>query len=220
MSRPRLLDLFCGQGGASMGYHRAGFDVVGVDEKPQPLYPFEFREEDATTFPLDGFDAYAASPPCNDHSELSNVAGKHGTGWMLQHTIDRLAATGRPFVVENVARAWMPGSFIICGRAMGIARLKRHRRFLANFPVMVPPCACDSSSPTGVYGDLRLNDRVVNHSRRGSGSLRAGVETARALIGAPWMDAVGLRQAIPPVYTEHIGGFLLDHLCAEAEPRQ
>src|SRR5262245_38249826 len=70
MSRPRLLDLFCGAGGCSVGYHRAGFDVVGVDINPQPNYPFEFHQADAMTYPLDGFDAYHGSPPCNDHSAL------------------------------------------------------------------------------------------------------------------------------------------------------
>ncbi len=212
--RPVLLDLFCGQGGASMGYHRAGFRVVGVDSEDQPLYPFEFHKGDATTWPLDGYDAYAGSPPCQDHSDLSRVTGKHGTGWMLAHTVDRFRATGRPYVVENVAGASLPGAFVVCGRAMGIARLKRHRKFLASFPVLVPPCACGKASPIGVYGDLRTNDR--HSSVDGAPRMRAGVDTARELIGAPWMDAAGLSQAIPPVYTEHIGGFLLDHLRAGA----
>jgi DNA (cytosine-5)-methyltransferase 1 len=214
-ARPRLLDLFCGQGGTSMGYHRAGFDVVGVDNRPQPRYPFEHHVADALTFPLDGFDALAASPPCQDHSAIRRATGKdHGTGWMLARTVERFETAGRPYVVENVSGADLPGAFTICGRAMGIARLKRHRKFRANFPVMVPPCACGKASPIGVFGDLRVADRRT--SVKGAPRMRAGVDTARELIGAPWMDAAGLSQAIPPAYTEHIGGFLLDHLRAGA----
>src|SRR5215471_16196174 len=88
--KPRLLDLFCGAGGAAMGYHRAGFEVVGVDIKPQPHYPFTFIQADAMMFRPEGFDVIHASPPCQDHSPLRSVAGKHGTGWMLQAVLLRL----------------------------------------------------------------------------------------------------------------------------------
>src|SRR5215469_14098562 len=92
---PRLLDLFCGAGGAAMGYHRAGFDVTGVDIKPQPRYPFTFIQADAMTYPLDGFDAIHASPPCQDHMRTPNPFQKtHGTAWMLPATRARLSAGG------------------------------------------------------------------------------------------------------------------------------
>ena len=71
----KLLDLFCGAGGASMGYHRAGFEVVGVDINPQPHYPFEFHQANALEYPLDGFDAIHASPPCQRYSVASNIQG-------------------------------------------------------------------------------------------------------------------------------------------------
>lgn len=86
MSRPRLLDLFCKAGGAAMGYHRAGFDVVGVDIEPQPNYPFEFHQADAMTFPLDGFDAVHASPVCKLWSQVTRTAnvpeGTHVGGYV------------------------------------------------------------------------------------------------------------------------------------------
>lgn len=234
--RPRLLDLFCGAGGAAMGYHRAGFDVVGVDIKPQPRYPFEFRRSDARLLMddlLDGrdhpavgsglrlsyFAAIHASPPCQDHSPLSGIAGKHGTGWLLAATIERLRRSGLPFVVENVPGAPMSGAFTLCGRSLGIARLRRHRLFLTNFPMLVPPCGCSRRvQPIGIYGDLGRNDRVVRNSKDGLPRLRAGVQTARDLLDCPWMDAHELTQAVPPAYTQLVGEQLLQllqHLATE-----
>src|SRR6516225_5115116 len=129
-TRPRLLDLFCGAGGAAMGYHRAGFDVTGVDITDQPRYPFEFIQADAMTFALDGFDAIHASPPCQDHSALSAAAGKHGTGWMLPATLARLAQAGVPWIVENVAGAGdvMAGSVVLCGTEFGLSATVAGRR--------------------------------------------------------------------------------------------
>ena len=90
----RLLDLFCGAGGAAMGYHRAGFDeIVGVDIKPQPRYPFEFVQADAMTYPLDGFDAIHASPPCQAYSVGSarwRASGEREYPDLLAATRDRL----------------------------------------------------------------------------------------------------------------------------------
>lgn len=212
--RPKLLDLFSGAGGAAAGYHRAGFDVVGVDIKPQPRYPFEFVQADAMTYPLDGFDAVHASPPCQDHSPLAKTSRIHGTGWMLQATIDRLAAAGLPWVVENVPGADMPGALVLCGSEFGLEdgpfALRRHRQFLSNvFLVGAGGCACASGKEIiGIYGDLSANDR--RSGRHGEARrMRAGVERARRLLGMPWADASELTQAIPPAYTTFIGEQLL-----------
>ncbi|HEX6968935.1 MAG TPA: hypothetical protein VF174_09035 [Micromonosporaceae bacterium] len=212
--KPRLLDLFCGAGGAARGYQLAGFHVTGVDINPQPRYAGdEFVQADAMTFPLDGYDAIHASPPCQDHTPLSGIAGKHGNGWMLAATLGRLRDQPAPWVVENVPGAHMPGAYTLCGRSFGIAKLRRHRQFLTSFPMIVPPCACSRRvQPIGVYGDLSRNDRVFKNSKDGIPRLRAGIQTARDLLDCPWMDARELTQAIPPAYTALIGEYLLEHL--------
>ncbi len=148
MTRPRLLDLFCGAGGAAEGYCRAGFAVTGVDISSQPRYPFTFIQADAMTFPLDGFDAVHASPPCQDHSATRDFGGDHGTGWMLTATRDRLAASGLPWVIENVRGAPMASQpdlfgahgFTLCGCMFAELRglIYRPRQFEASFPWISP----------------------------------------------------------------------------------
>ena len=216
MSRPRLLDLFCGAGGAAMGYHRAGFDVVGVDIKPQPHYPFEFHQADAMTFPLDGFDVVHASPPCQDHSSLSSLHRKRGTGWMLAATIKRLAAV--PHVVENVGAADLPGELVLCGSEFGLGaicrdgvrrQLRRHRRFASNRFLMGAGGCAHSGQPVGVYGNGGGGQMT-----RGYKAIRS--EAAEAL-GIDWMSKLELSQAIPPAYCEFIGSQILDALGLDAE---
>ena len=113
-----------------MGYDRAGFDVVGVDIKLQRRFPFEFVQADALTFPLEGFDAIHASPPCQAHSVTQNFTkASHGTGWMLAATRERLRAAGVPWVIENVPGAPMRADFKLCGCMFDLPRLKRERWF-------------------------------------------------------------------------------------------
>src|SRR5580658_6375512 len=99
-SMPILLDLFCGAGGAAWGYHLAGFTVVGVDNKRQPNYPFEFIQADVFDLmdhDLSDFDFIHASPPCQDHTQLRSLTESHGTGWMLNATRILLQSTGLPW---------------------------------------------------------------------------------------------------------------------------
>jgi DNA (cytosine-5)-methyltransferase 1 len=196
--RPRLLDLFCCAGGAAMGYHRAGFDVVGVDINPQPRYPFEFHQGDANEWPLDGFDVIHASPPCQDHSVSSALHdGEHGTGWMLDHTIARLRASGLPFIVENVGGAEMPSALTLCGTVFGLG-LHRHRRFETSFAVMSPGC-----DPSRVRYRGRDADVFGHHSN---------TDRVRTEWGVDWMTRDEISQCIPPAFTEWIGAQLLEHL--------
>jgi DNA (cytosine-5)-methyltransferase 1 len=142
MSDYRLLDLFCGAGGAGMGYHRAGFTVIGVDLNPQPHYPFEFHQADALTFPLDGYDAIHASPPCQHYSKMSlckpGLADTYPD--LVEPTRQRLAAAGVPYIIENVEGAPLIEPTRICGSGLGM-RLQRHRLFETNWAMWGVPCA-------------------------------------------------------------------------------
>jgi DNA (cytosine-5)-methyltransferase 1 len=217
MTRPRLLDLFCGAGGAAMGYHRAGFDVIGVDIKPQPRYPFEFHQGDAMTWPLDGYDAIHASPPCQDHSTLLILQGdgfQHGTGWMLQATIKRLSAAGVPYVVENVGAAkQMNATFTLHGGAFGLG-VNRLRRFQSNV-ALLDASYPRTKNPVDVTGTGGPADRPPGQ-RGGIHRKPRNLAEARKSMGIAWMTRRELNQAIPPAYTEHIGRQLLEHIHAGA----
>ena len=117
----RALDLFCGAGGASMGLHRAGFDVVGVDIVPQKHYPFTFIQADALTFPLDGFDFVWASPPCQFASVLT-AQHRHKHSNLIPAIRERLQAAGVPYLIENVAgaRSHLRNPIMLCGSMFGL----------------------------------------------------------------------------------------------------
>ena len=219
--RPRILDLFCGAGGAAVGYHRAGFEVVGVDHRPQPNYPFEFIQADALGFLTRALDggwypltlncSIHASPPCQAYSAL-------GTLWRRKHddlvapTRDLLELTGLPWVIENVPGAPMRHQTVLCGSMFGLGancrdgvyrQLRRHRLFETSFPVMSPPCRHEGQ-PVGVYG--HGGGRAMTRGYKGT------LDEYREAMGIDWATKAEIAQAIPPAYTEHIGSFLLEHL--------
>jgi len=216
--RPRLLDLFCGAGGAAMGYHRAGFDVTGVDIAPQPRYPFEFYQHDALAV-LDGgylgphnrweFDAIHASPPCQAYSAMrTNWNARKDHPDLLPPTRDRLTASGLPWVIENVPGAPMAPLVLMCGSAFGLGipgyQLRRHRWFeTSGFWPMSLPCQ-HSGAVIGIYGDHGRDRR----RKEGFGRYFTLAERKQAM-GVDWMARSELDQAIPPAYTEHIGRMLL-----------
>lgn len=222
--RPVLLDLFCGAGGAAMGYYRAGFDVVGVDAVAQPNYPFDFVLADAMTYPLDGFDAVHASPPCQGYvsphfrsTPSGHVRADHPL--LIAAVRDRLRAAGVPYVIENVggARADMVNPYRLCGSSFGLA-VRRHRYFETPFALLVPPCAHDNRAPFQYPTQYR--PRTERHSRQSRVVQVYGNSKGAALwpaaMGVDWMSTAELRQAVPPAYTEHIGRQLLDHVAAGA----
>jgi len=204
--RPRLLDLFCKAGGAGVGYHRAGFDVVGVDIEPQPNYPFEFHQADALEFPLHGFDAIHASPPCPLYIRggLAAKDGRHPD--LLPPTRARLEDAGIPWVIENVPGAPMRADVVLCGSMFGLD-VRRHRWFEAGFPTSPWTLACDHSRPiAGVYGHP--------HGAGGAapGMLPSDLPTWSRAMGIDWMTAAEIASAIPPAYTQWIGEQLHTHL--------
>lgn len=226
--RPRLLDLFCGAGGAAMGYHRAGFEVVGVDIEPQPDYPFEFvlanaMETLAKAFGVTKYwDAIHASPPCQAFSTMKVMhnAGEHLD--LLTPTREYLQRIGKPYVIENVPGAPMWDHVTLCGSSFGLGvekydrELRRHRHFETSFSVMVPPCAHQRAT-IGIYGDhVRDRRRKPGHAHQGVDLPdREGLALGREAMGMPWVTKwKGLSQAIPPAYTEHIGHQLMQVLRA------
>ena len=228
--KPRLLDLFCGAGGAAMGYHRAGFEVVGVDIKPQPRYPFEFWQQDAL-WTLEEqnkigeewgwkFDAIHASPPCQAHTALAVMWNAREHENLIPQTRELLEATGLPYVIENVEGAPLNEPVRICGASVGLGtathELRRHRLFETNWSLMVPPCAHSGRPTLGVYGDHARDRRRSRSVENGQFRAAEGLAMAREAFDMPWGNWRELSQAIPPTYTELIGHQLLAHIRAEA----
>jgi DNA (cytosine-5)-methyltransferase 1 len=214
----KLLDLFSGAGGAARGYHEAGFEVVGVDHVPQPNYPYEFHQADAMTYPLDGFDAIHASPPCHDHSPVTGrnrkANGYKGTGWMLDAIVARLIDSGRPWVVENVGSANMPaGAHVIklCGSSFGLD-VRRHRLFATNVAVFQLPCDHRWQTPRFRSLDYRRETKAGVVGVHGHLNYAGEADIRNRAMGIDWMTTRELSQAIPPAYTWHIGIQLIDHL--------
>jgi DNA (cytosine-5)-methyltransferase 1 len=214
---PVLLDLFCGAGGATKGYQRAGFYVVGVDVEPQPNYcGDEFYEADALKFlsvaDLLGFDAIHASPPCQFASALNRAVGNQASHEnLIPPTRERLETAGLPYVIENVPDAWreLRSPALCCGAAFGL-EVVRHRLFECSFPFMVPPCA---HKPGGAADGTYV--MFGGRSPRAPGRRkppRAGEREWRDAAGLAFMSVRAARQGIPPRYTEHIGGYLMREL--------
>lgn len=211
--KPKLLDLYCGQGGAGMGYHRAGFDVVGVDINPQPRYPFEFIQASALMFLMEHgseFDAIHASPPCQAYTNAQKI-NKNKHPELIAPTRNLLLELGLPFVIENVPGAPLVAPVELCGAMFGLGTY-RHRLFEdGNWFIKLAPEHPKHSFPTVKMGrrpEPGQMMHVVGHF--------SGVAQARVAMGIDWMSRDGLREAIPPAYTEFIGKQLILHVQREA----
>lgn len=208
MNKPRLFDLFCGDGGAAMGYHQAGFEVTGIDIESQPNYPFEFYQGDALTVSLDGFDAYHASPPCTKWSLVTKVhGGQHDD--LLTPIRERLIATKKPYIIENVRGAPLRNPFMLCGTMFGL-KVRRHRYFECSFDVYFAPATCACKGKAGFTNAQRGRSSFKNKAKLITiTGHNFSVTDARVAMNIDWMKQKGLSQAIPPAYTEYIGRHLM-----------
>jgi DNA (cytosine-5)-methyltransferase 1 len=214
---PRILDLFCCAGGAGTGYSTAGFEVVGVDIKPQPNYPLPFIQTDALNLDpkfIATFDAIHASPPCQSYSDLAKRNG-NADAWprLIDPIRDALVRSGLPYVIENVEGAPLRNPIMLCGTMFKGLRVLRHRLFEANFPILTPkhgghPKVHTFDKRKSHYG--KTNDMRDFVQVTGGGNCT--IAAARDAMGIDWMTKNELNEAIPPAYTRFIGKQLLVYL--------
>ena len=215
--RPSLLDMFCCAGGAAVGYHRAGFDVVGVDIRPQPNYPFNFIEADALALDpsfVERFDAIHASPPCQSFTAYRRRGDGVGEGYpdLIEPMRQMLQATGRPYVIENVAGAPLQDAIMLCGSSFGLD-VRRHRYFESNIFLLAPSCN------HGAQARGRF-PAATNRAENARATVEVGVwriplETQKRAMGVDWdVRLEELSEAIPPAYTQFIGSQLLEYISA------
>ncbi len=226
VDRPKLLDLFCGAGGASVGYHRAGFDVVGVDNRPQPNYPFEFIQADVFEIlrwshhyhaGWAHFDAVHASPPCQAFTDYKRAGNVKDSPNLIPEIRRLLEATGLPYVIENVQKAAgeLRDPIMLCGSMFDLD-VQRHRLFEANWPLEPPwmPCRHKIWASDRYPGGASVRDHGVSTAlvRRTVevGTWDIPLKVQQAAMGIDWMKLEELSEAIPPAYTEHIGRQLIN----------
>jgi DNA (cytosine-5)-methyltransferase 1 len=237
MTAPRLLDLFCCEGGAAVGYARAGWDVYGVDIDERDAYPFpfhkasaivvmslllagegiEFRSVDGNTelLTLSDFSAVHASPPCQVFSTITPDSARKNHLNLIPVIRELLILSGLPYVIENVegAKSALLSPMKLCGSSFGL-RVRRHRYFESNVWLVSLPCEhARQGRPVGVYGDHPQDD---SEYRRPDGTLRGNkavsLADAQDAMGMPWATWRGCTEAIPPAYTEFLGHQLADSL--------
>lgn len=202
----KLLDLFCGEGGAAKGYADVGFDVTGVDIVPQPNYPFKFVQADALSFLCvkhEQYDAFHASPPCQAHSLLKTLhAVTHKDFIPRTRALLKRLAGKRPYIIENVETAPLNKPVLLCGTMVGI-RTYRHRLFESNV-LLKQPHHQPHRNPTAELG----YEQAWHQYGQFVGNF-IGIDTARVVMEMPWASQHGIAQAVPPAYTRLLGSQLL-----------
>ena len=217
-SGKRVLDLYCGEGGCSMGYFRAGYQPIGVDKFPMPGYPFEFIQADALEI-LDDvefcrqFDLIHASPECQEYSVTKSL--KTATyGQDIEAVREKLKAIGRPYVIENVPGAPLQNYVVLCGSMFGLSVI-RHRLFECWPEIYFPPFGCSCQKTRNRPGGKNGKSNPVSSFANGSKTIcvvgyRYAAEDGRKAMGIDWMPRRTLSKAIPPPYTEWIGRQMLE----------
>jgi DNA (cytosine-5)-methyltransferase 1 len=210
----KLLDLFCGVGGASVGYHQAGFEVHGVDLKHGKRYPFTYLRANVLDILRDDeyinqFDVIHASPPCQTHSitkHLRNAQGKSTSRIdLIPETREALIASGKPYIIENVPGSPLINPIQLCGSSFGL-KVRRHRLFESNMPLIGSKCDHKTQGrPVGVYGSL--NDEIPK-----GGKTASTIDEARKAMDMDWAIWTELVEAIPPAFTKYLGGQIANWL--------
>ncbi len=212
-----VLDAFCCQGGASMGYHLAGYRVLGIDNAQQPRYPFEFVQGDAVEFIARHgyrFDLVAGSPPCQRYSLTQKIRGNDHPD-LIAPTREAMRSTGRPYIIENVeeARGELITPVMLCGATFGL-RTYRHRLFETGGGLHLG----QPQHPVHGARVAKMGRPVAEGEFMHVVGNFSNVPLARSpeVMGMPWASRDGLREAIPPAYTELIGRQALIHLTGHA----
>jgi DNA (cytosine-5)-methyltransferase 1 len=222
--RVRILDLFCGAGGAAVGYHRAGFEVVGIDIKPQPNYPFRFWQGDALdtdNWPDFPIDAIHASPPCQAFTAYKRTGNVGEYPHLIEPTRHLLKTSGLPYVIENVQGAPLEDPILLCG-SMFDMDIQRHRLFETNWQLDPPDWPCRhriwgrDRYPGGRSKERTGTSRGLVRSTVEIGSWDIPLERQKQAMDVDWMTLEELSEAIPPAYTEFIGQRLLERLAVAA----
>lgn len=214
LRKPKLLDLFCCAGGAAMGYHRAGFEVVGVDIAPQPHYPFEFHQSDALQYLAahgHEYDAIHASPPCQAYSEFTPLTHRGNHPDLIEPTRAALEALGKPYIIENVAgaRKLLINPLMLCGSMFELP-IERHRYFETK------PNFIRIQWGERLYCQHKPHPVLItdhggpNGNGWGKPRKRTPVARKREAIQIDWMTEEELSESIPPAYTEFIGKHLMN----------